>query len=190
MSPATPPTTATLSSNGSSPPWNDSRTILALDVSCPSLATSRSARSSTTTTASPRHRGDLVQETRALDSRASGVALPLRSQVLLYALARHSYPLLSGNRTSAFYPRSSVTIILRRRAATRFLDLFGSSDYSRVTFVGSPRRAGPFVSLASGLGAPAPGRPCGSHSGPATSCGSHDICRRGRGGDDGSPHRW
>ena len=40
--------------------------------------------------------------------------------------------------------------------ATRFLDLFGSSDYSRVTFVGSPRRAGPFVSLASGLGAPAP----------------------------------
>ena len=37
----------------------------------------------------PRHRGDLVQETRALDSRASGVALPLRSQVLLYALARH-----------------------------------------------------------------------------------------------------
>ena len=53
----------------------------------------------------PCHRGDLVQETRALDSRASGVALPLRSQVLLYALARHGYPL------------SSVTIILRRRAS-------------------------------------------------------------------------
>src|SRR2546427_6284087 len=84
----------------------------------------------------------------------------------------------------------SATPVLTHYQATRFLDLFGSSDYSRVTFVGSPRRAGPFVSLASGLGAPAPGRPCGSHSGPATSCGSHDICRRGRGGDDGSPHRW
>src|SRR5213593_3300482 len=64
---------------------------------------------------------------------------------------------------------------IRVSEAIRFLDLFGSSDYSRVTFVGSPRRAGPFVSLASGLGAPAPGRPCGSNSGPATSCGSHDV---------------
>ena len=34
MSPATPFTTPTLSSNGSSPPWNDSRTILALHASC------------------------------------------------------------------------------------------------------------------------------------------------------------
>src|SRR2546428_6919095 len=69
--------------------------------------------------------------------------------------------------------------------ATRFLDLFDSSDYSRVTFVGSPRRAGPFVSLASGLGAPAPGRPCGSHSGPATSCGAHYWCRLAS--DGGAP---
>jgi hypothetical protein len=33
----------TLSSNGSSPPWNGSTIILVLDVSCLSLATSRSA---------------------------------------------------------------------------------------------------------------------------------------------------
>jgi plasmid stabilization system protein ParE len=37
MSPTTPLTTPTWSSNGSSPPWNDSRTTRALDVSYPEL---------------------------------------------------------------------------------------------------------------------------------------------------------
>ena len=41
--------------------------------------------------------------------------------------------------------------------------------------------------LASGLGAPAPGRPCGSHSGPATSCGSHYWCRLASDGGAPSP---
>src|SRR2546427_2251779 len=48
-----------------------------------------------------RDRGDLVQKPCALGARAKRIPRPLSRQVLPYALARHGYPLLGSNRTSA-----------------------------------------------------------------------------------------
>src|SRR5439155_5082982 len=49
-----------------------------------------------------------------------------------------------------------------------------SSAHEPPSFVESRASAGViFRWLASGLGAPAPGRPCGSHCDPATACGAH-----------------
>jgi len=62
------------------------------------------------------YRNDLVQQTPPLSPRQGAIALSLGCQVLPNTRSGHGYLPPFGNRTSATYPLSRVTIILMRRA--------------------------------------------------------------------------
>ncbi len=74
----------------------------------------------------------------------------------------------AGARRRATGTSSSPT-----RWRTRWTSGPSPSSWGSHLLRGAPRPARPLRLLASGLGAPAPGRPCGSHCGPATARSAH-----------------